>query len=98
MRKIATIALVIASAVLAAAPANACGATLALIKAVADGDAPPLLRCGASFNAMLHHVGKQQWPEALASYQAHLAAIGGVEAESADAKAVLAYLASKAAD
>ena len=97
MRKLISLVSVTLLALTWAAPASACGTTVAMIDAVANGAEPPLLRCGREFNEMLAAAGKKNWKQALTSYKAHLGNMGKWQANSAEAKEALAYLEKKAA-
>ncbi len=97
MRKLIPLTAAAALALLSAASASACGATAAMIDAVANGAEPPLLRCGREFNEMLAAVSEKNWAQALTSYKSHLANMGKRQADSAEAKEALAYLEKKAA-
>ncbi len=97
MRKLIPLTAAAALALLSAASASACGATAAMIDAVANGAEPPLLRCGREFNEMLAAAAKKDWAQALASYNAHLGSMGKSQSGSAEAKEALAYLEKKAA-
>lgn len=97
MRKLFSLTSVALLAVAWTVPASACGATVALLKSVSNGGEVPLFRCGREFNEMLAAAGKKNWKQALTSYKAHLGNMGKWQANSAEAKEVLAYLEKKAA-
>lgn len=91
-------ALLLATIVATAGTAHACGGdTAAMFEAAPTMTEMPMFRCGADFNKALSLAHAKDWKGALAAYEAHLAGIGKWQADSADARAALAYLRRMAA-